>query len=167
MNDFVFCMVPVFSDWIGILGLGVGTAGLILTLFTFWKVKTIQAVVDELQNRHLLRVRVPEILNELKRISDDLFDLNTRTSKAFSRKTIDRIQKNISTVRVGCNNIKRYLGRSNKKYNETGFSSLESLSALLEEPVLEESFYVRYRNLLSSLVAEIESFQKEMEARIP
>ena len=165
----IFCTLPVFSDWIGIIALIIGIAGFVLTLLTFWKVKTIQAVVEELQNRHLLQVRLPEILEELKRVSVELFDLNTWTTEA---KTIYRFQNNISTVRVNCNSIKRYLGNNNKmdrrKYDEAGFSSLEPLSTLLEEQttIFDESFCVRYRSLLSDLVAEIESFLKEKEAKI-
>jgi len=165
MNNFIFCTLPVFSDWAGIAGLGVGIASLILTLLTFWKVRTIQAVVDELQNRNLLRTRLPEILNELNEISNNLYRLYS--DRRLSREKNAQIQRSVSTVRVHCDDIKRYLGKNTEQeLNDAGFGALSQLSTLLESQVFDESFNERYRDLLLSLTVKMKSFLREMEVRI-
>ena len=105
MNNFIFCTLPVFSDWAGIAGLGVGIASLILTLFTFWKVKTIQVVVATMQRKHLFAVRVPEHIKELKLIASRVLAWKLKPPKEAD---FHMVAESLAKTRNICASIKVY-----------------------------------------------------------
>ena len=117
-------MLPIFSDWTGIAGLLVGIAGLTLTLFTFWKVKTIQAVVVVMQRKHLFAVRVPEHIDELKLIVAQVLTWRANPPK----EDFHLIAESLAKIKNICASIKEYC-ESDVIFSQQ-FGSLKELNDL-------------------------------------
>ncbi|MCL2305045.1 MAG: hypothetical protein FWC43_06840 [Planctomycetaceae bacterium] len=168
MDSLVFCVIPVFSDWVGILGLGIGTVGLVLTLFTFWKVKTIQAVVAMMQRKHLFAVRVPEHVKELKLIASRVLAWKLKPPKDAD---FHLVAESLAKTRNICVSIKEYC-ESDAVFSRQ-FDTLNELEDLVSSLSGRKGTKLRNKDWndwyvkLRESTNKIDIFLKDQEARLP
>ncbi len=90
-----------WADISGIVGLVVGVVGLAVTVWTFWKVKSIKGTLDFHKRKRVFKVRLLEHYREL-----ESYALRV-SSGAFSRKNIDvaKIVEIIAALEKLCDNV--------------------------------------------------------------
>jgi len=164
----IFCTLPVFSDWAGIAGLGVGIASLILTLFTFWKVKTIQGVVATMQRKHLFSVRVPKHVEELRLIT---FQVLAWKAKPPEEADFHLVAESFAKIKSICASIREYC-ESDAVFSQQ-FSSLRELENLVFSLSERSVSKLRYKNWhdwyfkLCESTYKIDIYLEDQEARLP
>ena len=164
----IFCTLPVFSDWAGIAGLGVGIASLILTLFTFWKVKTIQAVVATMQRKHLFAVRVPVHVKELKRIA---FQVLVWKAKPPKEEDFHLVAESLVKIKNICVSIQEYCESDVVFFQQfSSLKELENLAFRLSErkiSKLRDKDWNDWFTKLYESTNKIDLFLKDQETRLP
>lgn len=151
-------MIPVVSDWVGIIGLIIGTFGLLITFRTFWKVRTVQSAIEEMKTKHLFQVRLPDHLKELSTLRG--FVLRSWRSN----KTVDVIQ-DISRVKSICENIQKHSDQEHLKNLQPLFDftlRIQERERHLVSGGEVEDFYKKLTNLIN----EIQQFLQDQEMAI-
>ncbi len=64
MTFFEFC-----AAWASVAGLVIGVVGLVFTVWTYRKARSIEKTLREAENKHLLSVRASDYIKQLGRIS--------------------------------------------------------------------------------------------------
>jgi len=144
--------------WLSILANWFEVIGFVITIFTAFKVYSLNQDVRTISNRYLWSLRSKDHLTDLQKISKNIAGLLTDSSN-----TQQSIRLEVSHCIEVCKSIKRKTGKSDLS-NITGLIKISKriIDKKANQPIEQgkiEEFYLK----LDSLIREIDNLNKDLK----